>query len=70
MRLTCDETMGESSKYNRFLITESGEKIKANAWRDKAYLGLDEIEIGTKLNLVFCKNSKGTVVLDSIRIAR
>jgi hypothetical protein len=61
---------GRIANITGFFITESGEMIRANAWRNKSYLGLDEIELGTQLNLVFRKNSRGTIELNSSRRIR
>ena len=61
---------GKIANITGYFVTETGEKIKTNSWRDQSYLGLDEIDLDTKLNLVFRKNTKGNIVLDNLRVVQ
>lgn len=45
---------------------DSGKKIKAYAWKDKNFYGLDKIPIGSRVRLQFKKNTKNFFILTDV----
>lgn len=59
---------GKKTNIIAYVDFDDGRKIMCTAYQRKDYLGLKEIEIGSRLKMAFDKNTKGNIQLDSITV--
>ncbi len=64
-----DRYWGKSINVLAFFTLSDGRKIIASAWQKDNYLGIPDIERGTKLIITFEKNKKGIPYLRKVERA-
>ena len=59
---------GKNRNVLAYFTFEDGSKVMASAWQNTAYLGIPEIEEGTKLIITFEKAKNGICYLRKVEI--
>ncbi len=60
---------GKKRNVLAYFTLENGDKIVASAWQDAGYLGIPDIEEGTRVILTFEKSKNGTPYLRKVERA-